>query len=128
MSELRVGGLWTAPAAVAGDELVRFGRSPGAGFVLVDRHDVVENRLDDAPLRLDLVLPYKQHRISAPRVSEQSLVRRHVVHGRIPREQLDIFADHGFAWRLDACTERDDDVWAEAEPHVVRLVRRIVED
>src|SRR5262245_30439027 len=73
------------------DQLVRLGRSPGAGLVLVDGCGLVEDRIDDAPRLLDGVLAREQRGFAGRGVAEQALVRLHIVAGLVvPRDQLDV--------------------------------------
>src|SRR3954463_2931181 len=66
------------PPPARGDQLVRRLRPRGPGRVLVQRHVVVvmpgrQDRVDDRPLGVDLVVAGEQRRVAAHRVEDQPL-------------------------------------------------------
>ena len=85
---------------------------------------IFEDRLDDAPLRIDNVLPAEQFAVAAHRVTEQALIGRRQRAGLFAHDQFDIFADHPLARPLHAQADRDGNV--RAEPHAEIAVRKLL--
>src|SRR6266542_5279633 len=79
------------------DEPVGLGRPPRVRLVRMDRRDVAEDRVDDAPLRLDGVLAGEERRVAGDGIAEEPLVRRHLLGGLLDGQQLDRRAHHGLA-------------------------------
>ena len=86
--------LRVAPGPIGADQRVGRLRSPGSGLVFVTRRRIVEDRLDDPPLRVDDVLPAEQLAVAAHRVAEQALIGRRERSGLLAQGQFDGLADH----------------------------------
>ena len=110
--------LWIVPSAWRRDASASAGPTCRAR-ICVNRRRVIQNGFNDAPRRLDFVFTHEQHRVAADRVAEQPLVRRHRVAFALPRDQFDVFADHGLARRFHCGADRNDHVGAQAETDIV---------
>ena len=107
-----------APRSVGADQRVGRLRPPGSGLVLVTGRRIVEDRLDDPPLRVDDVLPAEQFAVAAHRVAEQALIGRRQRGSLLGQGQFDDLADHLFAGPLDPQSHRDADVRTKPHAHM----------
>ena len=84
-----------------GNDAVRFGRSPGIGFVFRNRRSISENRVHDPPRLFHALIAREQRRISANRITEKPLVGRPAAITPAPRRLpadlpvLDLISDSG---------------------------------
>src|SRR4051794_9239844 len=78
-SIMAASGSWASPAAsVSGEHLVGRGRAPGAGLVGVRGSvlgPVLDDRVEDLPRQLDLLVLREQRRLTEKHVEDQPLVR-----------------------------------------------------
>src|SRR5262245_55462556 len=96
--------------------------SPRARFVLIDRRAVLQDRIDDSPRLLDVVLPRKQRGVAMHGVTEDSFVRVHLVGaGKTAAEHLRGCAECLLSRRDDIRANRDRDVGTDPEPAIIRL-------
>src|SRR6266576_6907742 len=66
------------PAAVGGDQGIRFRWAPCSALVLVHRAAVAQDRIQDSPRLLAVVLTREADRIAPERVEQQLFVRAHL--------------------------------------------------
>src|SRR6478672_1856103 len=110
------------PAAVTGNEAICLQWSPRIRLVFHNGRRVAKDGINDAPRGFDAVLTRKQRCITAHRITEQALVRHHLVGSAMMSDQLDVFTGHFFPRRFYSCPNGDEDLRTEPEPEVVRLV------
>src|SRR4029077_10949240 len=96
------------PAARGRNSRVDLLWSPATRFVFVDGRRVLQHRIDDSPRLFDVVLSREQRGIALHAVTEDSLIRVHLVGARKPSAQH----FRGLAARLIA---RRDDIRADGE-------------
>src|SRR5262249_5575815 len=75
--------LGVVPFAPLRENAGRFGRAPAVGLVFEKRSDVPQDRLDDAPGFLDIVLAGKQGGVALHGLAEQALVGGHQSAARV---------------------------------------------
>ncbi len=91
---------------------------PGARLIGIDWRGIVQDWLDDPPLRIDDVVACEQLADATHRVAQQALIRRLQVRCMFGQDHLDVLADHAFTGQLHAHAHGDSDVWADPHAHM----------
>ena len=108
------------PWAVRPDQLIGFLWSPASLFIDDRRSNLVQNRIHNAPLGVDNVLPAEKISDAMHRVAQQTLIGRHESRLLLGQDQLDVLAFHALARMFDPQTQCDADIWADPHPHMTR--------
>src|SRR6266480_3769970 len=110
------------PAAGGRDFRVDLVWPPGAWLVFVDGGGVLQHRIDDSPRLFDVVLPSEQRGVSLHGVSEDSLVRVHLIGaGELSPQHFGALAARLLPRRDDVRADGDRDVGTDPQPAVIRL-------
>src|SRR6185436_747953 len=88
-----IGSRGVVPAAVGGDQGVRFFRSPAPAPVWPHAMMLRQDRIDRGPGRLDGVFTRKQRAIADHRVAQESLVRFLFARLFVDQVELSLHAD-----------------------------------
>src|SRR4030095_7874802 len=108
------------PASGRCNSLVDFTRTPATRVVFAERRAGLQDRIDDPPGLLHVVLPSKTCSVSHHRVTEHAFVRiRLLCAGIVARQQLHLFADHLLLLIHHRQTKRSRDVRTDAESKIV---------
>ena len=74
------------PSSIMIQEVVRFLWTPGSWLVCIERFPILENRLYDTPGGFHPVPARKERGIALEGVSEETLIRIHLVARAMPRD------------------------------------------